>query len=70
MTDKEKLYQAYYQPDRLWTGGNAIKELHKITSMSKKISKPWLAKKKTVLPKDGLYRYLYRLGKQHGDQKR
>ena len=34
MTDEEKLYQAYYQPDRLWTGGKAIKELHKITSMS------------------------------------
>ena len=32
--DEEKLYQAYYQPDRLWTGGKAIKELHKITSMS------------------------------------
>ena len=27
MTDKEKLYQAYYEPDRLWTGGMAIKEL-------------------------------------------
>ena len=36
MTDEEKLYQAYYQPDRLWTGNKAIKELHKITSMSKK----------------------------------
>ena len=36
MTDEEKLYQAYYQPDRLWTGGKAVKELHKITSMSKK----------------------------------
>ena len=24
----------------------------------------------TVLPKDGLYRYLYQLGEQHGDQKR
>ena len=34
--DEEKLYQAYYEPDRLWTGGKAIKELHKITSMSKK----------------------------------
>ena len=33
--DKEKLYQAYYHPDCLWTGGRAIKELHKITSMSK-----------------------------------
>ena len=35
MADKEKLYQAYYGPDRLWAGGKAIKELHKITSMSK-----------------------------------
>ena len=36
MTDEDKLYQAYYQFDRLWAGGKAIKELHKITSMSKK----------------------------------
>ena len=43
MTDKEKLYQAYYQPDRLWTGKKAIKELHKSTSMSKKKIKSWLA---------------------------
>ena len=34
--DEEKLYQAYDEPDRLWTGGKAIKELHNITSMSKK----------------------------------
>ena len=45
MTDEEKLYQAYYHPDRLWTGSKAIKELHKITSMSKKDSKSRLAKK-------------------------
>ena len=44
MIDEEKLYQAYYEPDRLWTGGNAIKELHKITSMPKKDIKSWLAK--------------------------
>ena len=44
MTDEEKLYQAYYQPDCLWTGNKAIKELHKITSMSKKDIKSWLAK--------------------------
>ena len=44
MTDKEKLYQAYYQPDRLWTGGRAIKELHKITSMLRKDIRSWLAK--------------------------
>ena len=44
MTDEEKLYQGYYQPDRLWTGGKAIKELHKIMSKSKKDIKSWLAK--------------------------
>ena len=44
MADEEKLYQAYYEPDRLWTGGKAIKELHKITSMMKKSIKSWLAK--------------------------
>ena len=38
MTDEEKLYQAYYEPDLLWSGGKTIKELHKIPSMSKKIS--------------------------------
>ena len=38
MTVEEKLYQAYYEPDRLWTGGKAIKELHKITSMPIKLS--------------------------------
>ena len=44
MTDEEKLYQAYYQPDHLWTGGKAIKELHKIISMSRKYIESWLAK--------------------------
>ena len=44
MTEKEKLYGAYYQLDRLWTGGKAIKGLHKITSMSRKDIKQWLAK--------------------------
>ena len=44
MIDEEKLYQAYYEPDRLWTVGKVIKELHKITSMSKKDIKSWLAK--------------------------
>ena len=42
MTGKEKLYQAYYQPHCLWNGNKAIKELHKITSMSKKDIKSWL----------------------------
>ena len=36
MTEEEKLHQAYYQADRLWTGNGAVKELHKITSVSKK----------------------------------
>ena len=44
MTDEEKLYQVYYQPDRLWTGGKAIKELHEITSMWKEGIRSWLAK--------------------------
>ena len=44
MTDKEKLYGAYYQPDPLWTCGKTVKQLHKITSMSKKDIKPCLAK--------------------------
>ena len=44
MTDEKKLYGVCYQPDRLWTGGKAIKELHKITSMSRKDIKSWLAK--------------------------
>ena len=42
MTEEEKLYQAYYQPDHLWTGGKAIKELNKITSMSAKDIKSWI----------------------------
>ena len=43
--DEEKLlYQEYYEPDRLWTGVKAIKELHKIMSMPKKDIKSWLAK--------------------------
>ena len=44
MTDKEKLYQAYYEPDCLWPDGKAIKEQHEIMSMSKKDIKSWLAK--------------------------
>ena len=43
-TDVERLYQAYYQPSCLWTGGKVIKELHKITSMSRKDIKSRLAK--------------------------
>ena len=48
MVDKEKPYHAYYQPDRLWTGNKAIKELHKITSMLKKDIKSWLAKQALI----------------------
>ena len=44
MTDEEKLYQAYYQPDRFWTGLKAIKEIHKSTFMSRKDIRSWLAK--------------------------
>ena len=44
MTDEDKLYRAYYVPDRLWTGDKAIKELDEIMSMSKKDIKSWLAK--------------------------
>ena len=41
----DKLYETYYQPDHHWTRNKAIKELHKITSMSQKDIKSWLAKK-------------------------
>ena len=37
--DGKKLYQAYHEPNRLWTGGKAIKELHKVTSMLQKVIK-------------------------------
>ena len=42
--DEEKLYETYYQPDRLWTGGKTIKKLHKITSIPRKDIESWLAK--------------------------
>ena len=42
--DEEKLYQTCYDPGRLWAGAKAIKELHKVSSMSKKDIKSWLAK--------------------------
>ena len=44
MIDEEKLYRAYYQPDRLWAGGKAIKELQKVMSMSRKDIRSWLEK--------------------------
>ena len=48
MRDEEKLYQAYYQLDRLWTGGKAIKELYKVTSTSK-------TDLKSILPKRAIW---------------
>ena len=44
MTDEEKLYQAYCQPDCFWAGGKVIKELHEIMTMSRKDIRSWLAK--------------------------
>ena len=45
MADKEKLYgAAYYQPDPLWTCGKTVKQLDKITSLSKKDVKSRFAK--------------------------
>ena len=44
MTDEEKLFGAYYQPDRLLSSGKAIKELHKSTSMSRKDIRSWCIK--------------------------
>ena len=35
---------AYYQSHHLWTGGKAIRELHKIMSIAKNGVKSWLAK--------------------------
>ena len=42
--DEEKLYEAYYEPDHLLTCTKAIKELHKMTAMSKKDIKSLLDK--------------------------
>ena len=42
--DEDKLYEAYYQLDRLWAGDKAIKELRKITSIQRKDIRSWLAK--------------------------
>ena len=39
MTGKQ-LNKAYHQPDHFWTGGKAIRERHKIASMSKIDFKP------------------------------
>ena len=40
----EKLNEVYYQPDHLWTGSKAIRELQKIKFMPKKHIKRWLTK--------------------------
>ena len=37
MTD-EKLNEVYYQPYYLWRGGKAIRELHEIMAIPKKMS--------------------------------
>ena len=67
MTDEEKLYQADCQPDHLWTGGKAIKELHKIISMSKKSIKSWLAKQALwqihISPPKEIYHFHYDVAK-------
>ena len=68
MTDEEKVYQAYYQPDRLWTGNKAMKLKDAIKLDNVPLDKKY--PEETVLPEDGLYRYLYQPGEQHGDQKR
>ena len=41
---KSILLARYYEPDSFWSGGKAIKELHKITSILKIDIKSWLAK--------------------------
>ena len=40
----EKLNEAYYLPDHLWTSSEAIRELYRTTSIPKKDTKSWLAK--------------------------
>ena len=42
--DEEKLYEACYQPDQLWTSGKATKGRHKTTSILRKDIESWLAK--------------------------
>ena len=37
---KRKLNETYYNPDHLWTGSKAIKELHKITSILLQVHVP------------------------------
>ena len=47
MTD-EKLNEAHFQRNHLWTGGNAIRELHKITSIPKKGRQDVVSKTSTL----------------------
>ena len=47
-----KLSKVYYQPDHHWTGGKTIRELHEITSISKKGARSWLAKQALTIPKE------------------
>ena len=39
-----ELRELYYQPDRLWSGRKAIKELQKLSGLSRKTVKAWLAR--------------------------
>ena len=41
---EEKLYEGYYQLDHLWTGGKAMKEFQKVTSIPRKDIKSLSAK--------------------------
>ena len=59
MTDEERLYAAYNQLNHLWTGGNEIIELHKITSIPRKYIRSSLAKQALyqvhILPPKKIY---------------
>ena len=43
MTDR-KLKEAYHERDHLWIGGEAVRELHKTTSIAKRDVKSGLRK--------------------------
>ena len=53
MTD-EKINGAHHQPDHLWMGSKAFRELYKATSIPKEDAKSWLAKQAL-----GKFVYLY-----------
>ena len=40
----EELSNAYYKPNNLWRGSRAIGKLHKITGITHKAIRSWLAK--------------------------